>query len=468
MATRRPTRRRKRAPAEADFENELVQWAGQGRFKNIAASCEKESRHRQLSARAMHVYGVALTQLERFDLAIETLRRAAKRSGIDGNADQTRLINNDLSKAYFASKDYSKAIETLTALLNANPDEIAFARNLILVLEESGQIDSAIERCRSAVKQWPSDVKLALQLGDLLMGIESWNDAADAYTTAIRIDPSDDYPRQKLVTVYRRLDDHDQVEATLREWLAVAPENAVAGHLLSAIQSSQPNATAVPQRASDDYVRQVFDQFAETFDDQLASLGYVAPRQFSLLLDKLGIPKDQSLAILDAGCGTGLMGEYLSPYAKHLVGVDLSSEMLRLAKERDYDTLVCSELVNYLTANREHFDLILAADTLIYIGDLLPVCQAAHAALCGNHRMFVFSIEQWQREERGQTDEPAEQKCGYHLNPSGRYSHDEQYVREVLERSGFCDIRAELAPIRNEADKEVDGLYWSARKPSDG
>lgn len=53
------------------------------------------------------------------------------------------------------------------------------------------------------------------------------------------------------------------------------------------------------------------------------------------------IGKNTHLDILDAGCGTGLCADVLRPYAKSLVGVDLSPQMLALAaKQQIYDQLV--------------------------------------------------------------------------------------------------------------------------------
>ena len=45
----------------------------------------------------------------------------------------------------------------------------------------------------------------------------------------------------------------------------------------------------------------------------------------------------KALDILDAGCGTGLCGPLLAPYARRLVGVDLSDGMLKHAREKNGD-----------------------------------------------------------------------------------------------------------------------------------
>ena len=49
----------------------------------------------------------------------------------------------------------------------------------------------------------------------------------------------------------------------------------------------------------------------------------------------------EALEVLDAGCGTGLAAPLLGPYARRLVGVDLSGAMLEQARALpQYDELV--------------------------------------------------------------------------------------------------------------------------------
>src|SRR5207248_233908 len=80
---------------------------------------------------------------------------------------------------------------------------------------------------------------------------------------------------------------------------------------------------------------------------------------------------DASLDVLDLGCGTGLCGALLRRWARTLVGVDLSPGMLEKARERGcYDRLEQGDLVAVMrTMPARSFDLIVATDVLIYIGD---------------------------------------------------------------------------------------------------
>ena len=112
-----------------------------------------------------------------------------------------------------------------------------------------------------------------------------------------------------------------------RQWLEADAGSSVARHMLAACTGE-----AIPERASDGYVRDVFDAFAGSFDQVLDQLGYRGPGLIADLLDRALPLPDASLVVADAGCGTGLCADFLRPRARRLVGVDLSAGMLARAR----------------------------------------------------------------------------------------------------------------------------------------
>jgi predicted TPR repeat methyltransferase len=60
----------------------------------------------------------------------------------------------------------------------------------------------------------------------------------------------------------------------------------------------------------------------------------------------------------------------------------------------------------------------------------------------------------------------AEVPAGYRINPHGRYSHTQSYVRKALAATGFEVIDIEKAHLRREGDSYVDGLVVIARRTS--
>jgi len=204
----------------------------------------------------------------------------------------------------------------------------------------------------------------------------------------------------------------------------------------------------VPERASAAYVRTTFDSFAAGFESKLADLDYRAPSLVGEALAKaLGEPR-AALRIADAGCGTGLCAPYLRPYARELVGVDLSRPMLeRAAPKQLYDDLRHGDLVEFLQSRPDAFDALISADTLCYFGVLDGFAAAARRCLAPGGRL-VFTVEAL---DDGETTPP------WRLQTHGRYSHRRAYVEETLVAAGFQAPEIQGVFLRNEAQKPVAG-----------
>jgi len=174
-----------------------------------------------------------------------------------------------------------------------------------------------------------------------------------------------------------------------------------------------------------------------------------------MLTDAYG-EASKSLDVLDAGCGTGLCGPLGAPYARRLVGVDLSTRMLAQAEARKvYDQLFKVELTAYLRDNPGAFDAIVSADTLVYFGPLEEVVAAAADALRPGGRL-IFTVESL---IDGASD------AGYAISHHGRYSHRRDYLERVLMEA---KLQPEIVPadLRLEAGDPVAGLVVRATKPS--
>jgi predicted TPR repeat methyltransferase len=250
------------------------------------------------------------------------------------------------------------------------------------------------------------------------------------------------------------MNEREEAVDLLQQWIAFDPDNSAARHLLAAHTGDQ-----VPDRASDSYVRELFDDFASSFDQVLQNTNYRAPELIGQRVARVLAKARGDLHILDAGCGTGLCGMLLRRYARRLVGVDLSPGMLAKARARDvYDELVERELTNYLASAPHAFDLIVSADTLCYFGRLETILAAARGRLLPRG-WLIFTLEK---------AEPPLSAQSFHLGPHGRYSHGEDYVRTALTASGFeiMDISSDV--LRQEMHENVSGLVLIARPATGG
>ena len=181
----------------------------------------------------------------------------------------------------------------------------------------------------------------------------------------------------------------------MEEWLEEEPGDPIARHMLAACTGRD-----VPERASSAFVEKTFDSFASSFESKLASLSYRAPSLIAAMLEDSGLEPSHCLDVLDAGCGTGLCGPIVAPFARWLVGVDLSEGMLAHANDKNvYHALMKAELTEFLRDNGEAFDLIVSADTLVYFGDLKGAIAAFAYALRPNG-LFVFTLEHAVRRQR--------------------------------------------------------------------
>jgi predicted TPR repeat methyltransferase len=135
--------------------------------------------------------------------------------------------------------------------------------------------------------------------------------------------------------------------------------------------------------------------------------------------------------------------------------VDLSDGMLAHARDKNvYHALIKAELAEYAGANREAFDLIVSADTLVYFGDLTGVIGAFAGAL-RPHGLLVFTLEHAVGDADG---------VDYRLQPHGRYIHARGYVERLLM---FAGLRSHIIQdeLRMEAGAPVPGLVVRAEKP---
>ena len=107
-----------------------------------------------------------------------------------------------------------------------------------------------------------------------------------------------------------------------------------------------------------------YSEWAETYDTDLVDeMGYVAPvLTCELLLEYL---ENVQAKILDAGCGTGLVGSYLYQHDYHNVeGFDYSSAMLKKAKAKSiYRDLYQGDLTTTLKLPDNHYTAIISVGT---------------------------------------------------------------------------------------------------------
>ncbi|MBN8737574.1 MAG: tetratricopeptide repeat protein [Xanthomonadales bacterium] len=452
-----PLRRPQRPAAEGAWRswlNQAIQAHQQGDLDTAEHLYRKILTSEIAQPDALHYLGVLQHQRGRSDEAVELIRTAL--AAIPNHAD----AHNNLGNIHKECGRLAEAEACYRRALACAPTHADALGNLAVVLEAQDRLLPAFEAYGKFLLAAPRSARAHYLMGLFLRhhaeGIEHVEQSVECFQRAFALDDKQLCALQEQGVSLYALGRDDEARQVYRDWLARDPGNPVPRHMLAACGGSE-----APARADDAYVRAEFDSFAENFDRQL--LGHLNYRAPQVLVDAMAAslpPAAATLDVLDAGCGTGLCAPLLRPYARRLIGVDLSAGMLDKARQRGgYDELAEAELTAYLQAHAAMHDVVVSADTLVYFGDLAPVVAAAHTALRPGGS-FVFSLEA--------KDEASLDSGGFVLSSSGRYRHGRDYVEETLRRSGFADIRITPDSLRKEAGKPVASWVVLARYAPNG
>ena len=355
--------------------------------------------------------------------------------------------------------DTSGAIQAFQACLAHGPPDVPVAASLGKMFYEAGRFAEARAAYAAATAGEPGNVyfgRMARRtrfLDALIQGapvdgaLASLEERGDGRAAAPLAEEERRGLFEAVAGALTGFGHHEAALRLARRRVELWPESAAARYLLASLLG-----TAELSRSPDEYVVASFDAFAERFDAQLVDvLGYDVPQKLCALVRDLAEP-GRLLDALDAGCGTGLCGPLLRPLARRLTGVDLSPKMLARAAERGlYDSLVCEELTAFIARSAGAFDLIVAADVLIYFGELRPIFEAAAGAIRSGG-LLAFSTE-------------SSSADGRHLRPTGRFAHHPGFVRAAVP-PGFEVLTSQATTLRFESTARVPGELFVFRRRS--
>jgi predicted TPR repeat methyltransferase len=262
---------------------------------------------------------------------------------------------------------------------------IAFSRALLA----SGETESALAAARETCALAPNVAGAALALGEALLAAGHLPTAIAEFQRAARLDPASEAAQLALGAAWL---DAGEAERAMEFLCNIPPASPLLEQTVAKIAAADAMRQAT--RSAPGYVRHLFDQFAPDYDRRmLDDLSYRAPHILRGLADMLMIPQPGTLAVLDLGCGTGLSGAAFKDLAARLDGVDLSPKMIEAARARGvYEALKVGDIEMVLAEGQADYDLILAADTLVYLGDLVPVFAGVRGQLKASG-FFFFTVE---------------------------------------------------------------------------
>jgi predicted TPR repeat methyltransferase len=339
------------------------------------------------------------------------------------------------------------AISYYEKALSIKPDYAEAHYNLGFTRQRLGQLDAAVRSYKKVVAINPD---YAEAHNNKILSViyffsnDQMPNAIDNVEALIK-----DYPNEALLYnicggCYASLGQLDMAIKNYEKALAIKPDYAVPQHMLNSLIG---HTSKEPPK---EYIKNLFDDFAERFDDSLVQkLDYKLPFLMKELILKLDPNKSKFDKVIDLGCGTGLSGKGLRDISSNLTGIDLSENMVAKAREIDvYDSLIVGDIVDTLSSSQEKYDLFIALDVLIYIGAVKSIFNAVRNC-CNKNAFFIFSVE-------------TQEEDGYSLLKSARYSHSENYILNIIS-DGFKVVDSQDVRLRKEGNSWIDGKIYILR-----
>ena len=320
----------------------------------------------------------------------------------------------DLGVQHHNAGDLTKAEGIYKQILQSDPDQPVALHLLGVIAHQVGKNDTAVDLIARALALKPDYAEAHSNLGKTLKTLGRLEEALASLRSALDIDPGLQDVRHSISSI-------------IGETTDIAPEK---------------------------YVRELFDDYAGRFDNHLTNtLGYKVPALMRQAVDALPDGPNTFPRMLDLGCGTGMVAENFLDKAGEIDGVDLSPKMLEQAEAKGvYANLHLADVLEFLEGpdvRPAGYDLIVSADTFIYIGKLDGIFTAARQALTDGG-LFVFSVEHLEDGD-------------FKLLPSSRYSQSDTYIEKLAAESGFAVVCHDPVVVRVEKEVPIPGRIFVLR-----
>ena len=301
--------------------------------------------------------------------------------------------------------------------------------------------DQALAAFEQFLEMEPGHGEAWVRHGQTLQSLERNEQALASYERALAIDPGLALAWSNRGNILKEMKRLDEAANSFEQAIAHGGDAELNGYFLAAVIGRE-----TPAAAPREYVQGLFDDYAEAFDEHLVQvLHYQAHLVLAENLGGLG--RRRFRRALDLGCGTGLCGPLVKAMAERVDGIDLSPKMIEQARALAvYERVVQTEIVDYLRTTDQRYDLVLAADVFIYVGDLEPVFSGVRRVM-EQGGLFCFSAEL------------SEGTGDFELKTSLRYGQSERYIMDLAQRHEFAIVKILQRPLREDQQQPIDGLY---------
>ncbi len=414
------------------------------RFHAAGKLREAELAYRQALQRqpehpvALNLLGAIALQVRKPRVAEGCFRRALV---ADPNYAEA---HNHLGAVLAAQKRWEEAEAAYRRALALRPNNAETLHNLGLLLVRTKRVDEGIAAYRRSLELMPKFAAAYYNLGMAFLEEGKVDEAIENHRKAVELDPRF---AESFVHLGRALMEKGRKEEAIkvmRQGMQVHPGSQELRFLLSGATGDQAVKNTPPG-----YVASMFESYAPRFERHLKHLQYRGP-EYLVEAVRAAAPQ-RKFEMLDIGCGTGLCGVAFKEMTTRLVGVDLAPAMVLRAQARGiYHEVGVGEAEALMRARADGFDLVVAGDVLIYVGELEGTFAAVQTTL-REGGLFAFTAE---KEEGDRVV----------LRESLRYAHPLDYLRAAAGRHGMEVVSAEEKPLRTEFEKPVAAWVVVMRK----
>ena len=276
--------------------------------------------------------------------------------------------------------------------------------------------------------------------------------AADLMLQATELAPGFASAWFTLGEIRQQLGARDEAIAAFRKAGIADPDDRHGARLRLMRLGAEPVSAMPPA-----YVRALFDQYAPKFETALVDdLGYRGPALlFRAVLSVRAAQRKPAFFRrgIDLGCGTGLAAAAFANEVDEFIGIDLSPRMIEKAGASGlYAELEVTGMLEGMRARPDaSADLVLAADAMVYVAELVPLLREIARVLTAGG-VLAFTTETHDGD-------------GVILGGGLRYAHAAGHVRASIEAAGLVLSRLEHSSARNEDNVPVPGLVAVAANP---
>ncbi len=300
------------------------------------------------------------------------------------------------------------------------PDCAEAHSNLGSTLIKLGKLDNAETSFTKAIALKPDYAEAHSNLGSTLIKLGRLDDAEASFNQAIALKPDHAEAHSNLGDVYKEIGKHSKAAQCYEKVLELSSEDSLGVTLKLASLGKRKIPDQTPEKYMKDFYRKKSKKWGGFQNKQSKYRGHLLIED---AFKKTHNPNKQ-VDILDLGCGTGSLASTLRPYARTLVGVDLSPDMiLKAEKNCLYDSLYKKDINHYLAEIINLYDTVIAAAVLIHFFDLENTFFLVKNCLKINGK-FIFSIFEGTQKSKD-------------LNSFLMYSHSSEYIAALAQRQNL-------------------------------